>query len=325
MLVFRPKAMDPTPRLFDWNDVDKDAYCRLQQAAYAEIFAKNRIAIDRLNRSFLDWKYSPPAGRARIAVVMHEDEMVASNAMFPLRVVHGAQDERAWQSCDTATSPAARGKGYFKKCIMLLRDSLERGETFFGYPNENSKKGFEGIGWNVAAEIPFRARPVMWGASVGADIVQVGEFGPSQDDFARAFAASEAPMIERSAAYLNWRYVRHPFYRYERYHCVKDGRVHGLLVLNRAVVREKQVMIVMEFLASDSRAAKAMIARAQQSARAAKCSVLLAIGNRPVPTLMRVPKWLLPKQQLLMGQKIGPPHGPLGEPWLVQAGDWDVF
>ena len=27
-----------------------------------------------------------------------------------------------------------------------LRDSLERGETFFGYPNENSKKGFEGIG-----------------------------------------------------------------------------------------------------------------------------------------------------------------------------------
>lgn len=317
--------MDPGPRIYDWNDVDKDAYCRVQQTAFAEIYAKNAIPIERLDRAFLEWKYAPPEGRARIALVTHGDELVASNAMFPLRVVHGTRQERVWQSCDTATTPAARGKGYFKKCVTALRDSLERGETFFGYPNENSKKGFEGIGWNVAAEIPFRARPVLWGASVGVDIVQVADFGASQDDFARAFAAVEAPMIERSAAYLNWRYTRHPFYRYEKYHCVHDGRIRGLLVLNHAIVREKQVMVVMEFLASDARAAKAMLARAVQSARASKCSVLLAIGNRPVPTLMRLPKMLVPKQQLLMGQKIGPPHGPMGEPWLVQAGDWDVF
>lgn len=317
--------MENGPRLYDWNDVDKDAYCRVQQTAFAEIFAKNAIPIERLNRAFLDWKYSPPEGRARIALVMHGDELVASNAMFPLRVVHGAKHERVWQSCDTATTPAARGKGYFKKCITALRDSLDRGETFFGYPNENSRKGFEGIGWTVAAEIPFRARPVWWGASVGDDIVRVEEFGPSQDEFARAFAASEAAMIERSAAYLNWRYVRHPFFAYERYQCVTDGRIRGLLILNRAVVREKKVMVVMEYLATDARAANSMLARSLQSARAAKCSLLLAIGNRPVPTLMRVPKMLLPKQQLLMGQTIGPPHGPMSEPWLVQTGDWDVF
>jgi hypothetical protein len=258
-------------------------------------------------------------------VVAHEDEMVASNAMFPLRVVHGAHYERAWQSCDTATSPAARGKGYFKKCITALRDSIERGETFFGYPNENSKKGFEGIGWNVAAEIPLRARPVWWGARVGADIVPVAEFGPSADEFARTLAANEATMIERSAAYLNWRYAQHPFYRYERYHCVRDGRITGLLVLNHALVRARKVTVVMEFLSTEAHAARALRARAVQSAHDGGCALLLALGNRPVPSLWTVPKALSPKQQLLMGQKIGPPHGPLAEPWLVQAGDWDVF
>ncbi|MDZ4772896.1 MAG: GNAT family N-acetyltransferase [Planctomycetota bacterium] len=317
--------MDPSPRLLPWDEIDRDAYCRLQQSAFAEIFAKNGVPIERLNRAFLEWKYAPPAGRARVAVVMHGDEMVASNAMFPLRVVHGDEQASAWQSCDTATSPAARGKGYFKKCITTLRDSLSAGETFFGYPNENSKKGFEGIGWNVAAEVPFRARPIWWGAKVGPEIATVQTFDARQDDLAKHLAVGADAMIERSAAYLNWRYVRHPFFAYERYQCVHDGRVTGLLVLNQAVVRGKRVMVVMEFLAIDVRWARSMAARALRSARDGDCSMMIAIGNRPVPGLWRVPKALAPKQQLLMGQKIGPPHGALTEPWLVQAGDWDVF
>jgi hypothetical protein len=317
--------MNSEPRLFDWNDIDKGAYCRLQQSAFAEIFARNAIPIERLNRAFLDWKYSGPAGPARIAIVMHGDEMVASNAMFQLALVRGSQRTRGWQSCDTATSPAARGKGYFKKCITALRDGIASGELFFGYPNENSKKGFEGIGWNVEAEIPLRARPVWWGARVGSEVVPVEQFGATQDEFARTFPAHETLMIERSAAYLNWRYVQHPLVQYERYHCVRDGRVTGLLVLNRSGVRRKKVMVVMEFLAADEASTRALRARAVESAHAGRCSLMLALANQPVPGLWSVPRFLAPKQQLLMGQTIGPPHAPLAATWLVQTGDWDVF
>ncbi len=317
--------MDSAPRLFDWESIDQDAYCRLQQNAFAALFAKHAIPIERLDARFFAWKYAPPAGKGRIAAVLHGDEMVASNAMFPLDLVTGTKRERAWQSCDTGTSPAARGKGCFKACIGALRDSLQSGERFFGYPNATSRRGCEGIGWTLTSRIPVRVRPVLWDRRVDVDIVPVREFNAAQDEFARRLASREATMIERSAAYMNWRYVRNPLYAYERFHCIQDGAVTGLLVVNRVSVDRRKVLVVMEFLTTDRRATQPLLAAAVHAAKAGGASAIVAIGNRRIPTTARVPSFLLPKQQVLMGQRIGPPHGPMSEPWLVQAGDWDVF
>lgn len=317
--------MENEPRLFDWESIDQKAYCRLQQNAFAAIFARHAIPIERLDARFFAWKYAPPAGKGRITVVFHGDEMVASNAMFPLGLVTASTRERAWQSCDTGTSPAARGKGYFKACIGALRDSIPRGERFFGYPNATSRRGCEGIGWTLTSAIPVRMRPVWWDARVGPEIVPVREFGAEQDDFALRLASREPTQIERSAAYLNWRYARNPLYAYECFHCMHDGKVTGLLVTNRVTVDRRKMLVVMEFLAVDERATKPMLHAAVHAAHAGGAAWIVAIGNRRIPTTLSVPSLLLPKQQVLMGQKIGPPHAPMNEPWLVQAGDWDVF
>lgn len=317
--------MEPRLQLFDFADLDQAAYCRLQQRAFAEIFARHAIPIARLDTRFFTWKYAPPAGRGRIAVMFHGEEMVASNAMFPLDLATGMHRSRGWQSCDTGTSPAARGKGYFKACIGALRDSLARGERFFGYPNAHSRRGCEAIGWGVLSEIPVRVRPVWRDAHVGAEIVAVDEFGAGQDAFARELEQHEPTMIERSAAYMNWRYVRHPLYDYARHHCVHEGRVTGCLVTNAMTVNGRRHVIVMEFLVVDERATRPLLSQAIHSARTAGASTILSIGNRAIPTSIRVPGFLLPKRQVLMGQEIGPPNTPLDEPWLVQAGDWDVF
>jgi hypothetical protein len=317
--------MDNAPRLFDWDQIDQSAYCRLQQQAFAAIFARHAIPIERLDAAFFAWKYASPAGKGRIAVVFHGDEMVASNAMFALTVVTGSKRERAWQSCDTGTTPAARGKGYFKANIGALRDSIASGERFFGYPNAHSRRGCEGIGWSLTSEIPVRMRPVWRDPRVGPEIATVREFGPSQDAFAKSLASREPTMIERSAAYLNWRYVRNPLFDYECFQCTHDGAVTGLLVTNNATVGKRKVLVVMEMLAVDERATKPMLAAAVHAAKSGGSSMLVAIGNRKIPTTIRVPNLLLPKSQVLMGQRVGPPHAPMNEPWLVQAGDWDVF
>ncbi|MBL8859844.1 MAG: GNAT family N-acetyltransferase [Planctomycetes bacterium] len=317
--------MESHMRVLGFDELDQEAYCRLQQQAFTAIFVKNAIPLERLNRAFFTWKFAPPAGAARVAVVMHGNEMVATNAMFPLQLVHGEGRERGWQSCDTATSPAARGKGYFKQCIAALRETIPAGETFFGYPNQDSKRGLESVGWNLNSEIPFRMRPVWWGAQVGREVEPITEFGAAQDEFARKLSRNGPLMIERSAAYLNWRYVRNPLYEYGRFYCVIDGAIAGLLVVNRVVVRKRPILVVMEFLTLDERAVKPLLAQAVHTARSSRCSMLAAIGNRKLPTLVRIPATFLPKRQILMGQRVGPPHGPMTEPWLVQAGDWDVF
>src|SRR5262245_24947843 len=40
------------------------------------------------------------------------------------------------------------GKGLFLKCLEALRSTLSEGDHFFGFPNQNSKRGFEKFGWN---------------------------------------------------------------------------------------------------------------------------------------------------------------------------------
>ena len=72
--------------LLQADDLDYAAFVELQKAAFSEIFRQARISDDFLSSGYFRWKYRPPAGPARIAVVYHGDRLVAANAMFPQNV-----------------------------------------------------------------------------------------------------------------------------------------------------------------------------------------------------------------------------------------------
>ena len=137
----------PDPKLLDALELDYDSYVYHQKECYREILDRTRVSDDYMTADHYRWQYHPPVGSAKIAAVFDGGEVVASNAMFPVLIRDGSTIVKGWQSLDTATRPSHRGKGYFVACLRVLIGALGQNEIFFGFPNENSVKGFLKVGW----------------------------------------------------------------------------------------------------------------------------------------------------------------------------------
>ena len=324
----KPASKDEVrARVLSLAELDWQAYADLQQRVFGEVLDTNGLPRTRLTPDVFRWKYAPPAGEGRVAVVEMAGRLIACNAMFPLDLRSGDELRRGWQSCDTATSPEARGRGCFRECLRALAADLEVGEIFFGYPNNNSSHGFAASGCDVVAEIPLRVRPVVIGAATQESMVSIARFGAEQDAFAERLCKRGQTALERSASYLNWRYVDHPFQAYQGLHFVTQGEVRGLLVLQRSVMRGHALMVVAEFLALDAQTARVMARHARHLARAQGCRALLALTSERIPGLLRMPRLFMSKPHQLMQKVIGGTGGgstPMAR-WMVQTGDWDVF
>ncbi|MFZ0679313.1 GNAT family N-acetyltransferase, partial [Candidatus Binatus sp.] len=187
------------------STVDLDELGRLQRESFLGVADPDQLAGVQ-TPEYYRWKYTQAGGEARIAQIRNDNgELVAMNSAFPVTLTNGDKTTRGWQSCDTATHPSARGRGYFLKCLNALKETFDEGEVFFGYPNANSAHGFTKFGWQRISTLqifagiipPFSALP---------KIRRIDRFGPEQDDLAARLAAPGRIMIQRSAAYMNDRY-----------------------------------------------------------------------------------------------------------------------
>ncbi len=96
----------------DADALDFDAIVRLQREAFKDV-AGGELLESSQTADYYRWKYSGPAGNAKIALVTDGGNLVAMNSMFSEYLVCQKGRIKAWQSCDTATHPSARGRGYF--------------------------------------------------------------------------------------------------------------------------------------------------------------------------------------------------------------------
>jgi hypothetical protein len=314
------------------EQLDFAALVALEHAAFAEIIARTGTG-DQFTEPYYRWKYNPPEGGARIALLHENGELLAANSMYPLRVCAGDGAVRAWQSCDTATHPKGRGRGYFLRCLAALREHLAPGEIFFGFPNKNSTPGFIKFGWVHGADVRTLVRIWPgWHLQRAKRVEPIKVFGPEQDAFAAALGGRGGPLLDRRAAYMNWRYFQHPLNRYECFAWRESGRQLGLLVMRRVELFGRVIAVAMELLALESRVEGALLAAAAAWARGQGIAYAMVLNNTTLPArallggYAPVPMWMLPKRQVLMGAANGAEAERIWRlDWRVQIGDWDGF
>lgn len=320
-------------RVLTPDQLDFAAFVELQKAAFAEVIGSSGAG-SLLSEPYYRWKYGPPEGMARIALVYEDGALVAANSMYPLRARSAAGWIRAWQSCDTATHPKGRGRGHFMRCLNALREHVGADEVFFGFPNKNSTPGFVKFGWAERGDVNTFVR-VLPGRSPERrrGFERVGEFGAEQDEFATRLAqVPNSALLDRSARYMNWRYFAHPLHRYEAFALEGHGRRAGVLVMRRVELFGRVFAVAMETLALDASSERRLLSAAAGWAWQARIPLTMVLNNTTsvwralTCGYAKAPTRMLPKRQVLMGAAHGPGADLVWrQTWAVQIGDWDGF
>jgi len=322
----------PEVKVVGPEELDFKALVQLQRDAFADLIARTGVGylFDEANYR---WKYRPPAGGARIALVVDAGEIVAANAMYPLQIRRGTTTVSGWQSCDTATHPKARGKGYFMKCLDALRATLGSETIFFGFPNRNSMPGFLKFGWRHHSDLRTRVR-ILPGRRMSSfpHVERIAAFGAAHQEIVPSDGDGRGALVDRSAAYLDWRYLRHPLHQYESFAWTEGGRPAGLAVLRVVTLNGRRIAVVMELLARTPETERGLLRFAAAWARDKEVRTALVLNNTTGALrglrcgYLPVPTWALPKRQVLMGAASGPTAERIWQgPWSVQIGDWDGF
>lgn len=319
--------------VMDSHDLDYETYSNLHKEAFSELLSRLRYDDAFMTPQYYQWKYHPPAGSAKIAVVLEDGKMVATNGMFPLHIRYGDFSIRGWQSCDTATLPSSRGKGYYVRCLRALEKEVRPNEIFFGFPNRNSLPGFAKAGCQERGVITTWVNPFPCkGKWVSVNITQVMRFDYRQDLLAEQFTQLGGPMLDRGSAYMNWRYHDHPIYKYTSFVYQKDGNWQGFAVARRVEAMGREAALIMELWGLFPEVLRSLLghmvgwAKGQSLKMVAILDNSLAPGNALRAGFFPIPSRFLPKRLVLMGYaKGGEAETIMKKKWRVQAGDWDTF
>ena len=276
-------------------------------------------------------KYNAPAGNAKIVVIRDQGKLLAVNAMVPETLRHELGTLLGWQSCDTATHPDARGRGLFRTCVTALREQLTNGEVFFGYPNANSMPGFASFGWVARGMLDAYMAPLR-PFSVAKEIQQISRFDDRFDEFAIQMIIPGSICIERSAAYLNWRYFSFADSPYSAFTYSINSILEGFVVVRTLPLQAGDACIILEIFGTSSDIEGALLRAAiRWGADHGAWPALLfsnCWGERTWLRhgFVRLPRRVSPRQLALMGTGIGDAgRKALELIWLAHIGDWDVF
>lgn len=306
-------------RIITSDRLDVEAHAALQQRVFGHVLEENDIPLERLGPDVFAHKLAPPAGRARLAIVERGGEILSSCSAFPVELARADERARGWHLCDAVSAPEARGQGLFGRVLTTLRDGLPEADWRFAFPNGQSRPAFERRDFTHVVTVPLWFRPVM-GKTAGSPHVQpLDAFGPEHDALAERLVDHRWSAV-RSAAYLTWRYLEHPWFDYQCFELRRDGSLDGLLVLNRMEARGRVSLWVMELLATDPAGVRELAKTARWVGFDQECDVVLSMANTKLPGAVRMPPCFLPKKHLLTVYGREQP----GE-WLVQTGDWDTF
>lgn len=312
-------------RIVSSSALDTDAHAALQQRVFGEILEDNDIPLDRLGPEVFRWKLAPPSEEARLAIIERDGVLLSSCTAFPVALGTGAERRRGWHLCDAVTAPEARGRGLFRRVLNTLREALPADDWLFAFPNGQSRPAFEREGFFTVERIPLWFRPVIGRVSDEPTVAPVHRFGLEHDGLAERLTADRGLTAVRSAAYLDWRYNRHPFFEYQCLQLQGAEGPEGLLVVNRMKARGRVSMWVMELMAMNRASERTLAKKARFLAYDQKCDVLLSMSKGRLPGAVRLPACFLPKQHVLMVRSGGPGESkPIGR-WDVYTGDWDTF
>jgi hypothetical protein len=164
--------------------------------------------------AWYSWKHEKnPFGPSAAFVAMHNSKVMGVRFFMRWHFERNGQIFRAIRPVDTATHPAARGKGVFKSLTLEGINLLKNDFDFvFNTPNSNSYPGYLKMGWQKLKScrlVYYMTLPVN---KIEIERVQYPENVCSNN--------SEVLHTQLTPAYLSWRYTRNNIYyfRLKQYH-----------------------------------------------------------------------------------------------------------
>jgi GNAT superfamily N-acetyltransferase len=252
-----------------------------------------------------EWLYRRnPAGIARVWVACGADEgqIIGVSAAFPRRAYWRGQEVRGYVLGDFCIHPDYRslGPALALQRITLEELSKERASFVFDFPSTSmlaiyKRLRIEPQESSIRFARPLRAdrqiqrripnkiagRTLAAAANVALRLREVGlsrssvwtiteQTGPCGEEFtlaSRQWAPRMGNCADRSADYLNWRFVQHPQRRYQLLTARRSGRLCGYLIYHWA----DEDATVVDLLGEDDETCKALLFETIANMR--RCSV----------------------------------------------------
>mgnify|MGYP001237534433 CR=1 FL=1 len=317
------------------DSLDLDEYTSLQRKSYSELLTSRNVNNEFINNNYYTWKYHPPSGNAKIAIIKDKEAIVAANAMIPYNISGNKYNLKGWQSCDTATLPRYRGRGFFQKCIHALKESINENEIFFGFPNNNSISGFKKIGWIENSIITTWINPyLIFRKKHNDQIIEIKTFDIRFDDFFSQYKQKNLILLEKNSSYLNWRYCDNKNHTYTIFALIKNNSLKGFSVVRKANVLSNTICLIMELFSENNKYESDLLHQITWWAKKQNLKHAVLLDNQ-IPFMQQLsngyfPVWhrILPKRQVFMGCVIGNNSiykNLMSCNWKIQTGDWDAF
>ncbi len=313
------------------EELELGEYTDLQKHAFAEIFQKWNVSMDFLKPSFFEWKYSPPAGKGKIALAVERGKMITCIATFPLNIDYKDVRVTAWQMCDGATLPSERRKGLFRRCYQALLDDLKTDDILFGFPNDNSWPRFSSFGMREHNRLKVSIRPTI-PVKASPPIEHDDFYFESEDyeSFQDMLWKDAGPHLERGGEYMNWRYLQHPSNDYTILMERDGGGVCGLAIVRKTEILGRSITLIMELFSTSRPVLSRLMRRINRWANGQKTRWIVDSNN--ICTFMeclkrgffRIPEFFMHKKIIVVGK--GPKvERVLSQKWHNNLGDWDGF
>ena len=249
---------------------------------YRLCFERNGTKRDIKN---LQWLHQQNLAKVNtIYYAMNESKVAAIYTAMPVVFNINGEKKIALQSIDTLTDLEHRGKGLFPKlAAKLYDDAVENGfELVYGFPNENSAPGFfKKLKWSSFGEAPFLLKPMKItyfikkflkkskitntqteehfytlpeSIDLGKNIVikPLDFFNDDYHQIWQSVSKSIGVAVDRSAAYMNWRYVEKPGEVYSKCGIYIDGVLKGMIVFTIKNKHNGRIGYIMELIYDES-------------------------------------------------------------------------
>ena len=245
---------------------------------YRICFEKNGTPRDIKN---LQWLHQKNLAKTNmIYYAMYNNNVAAIYTAMPVLFRINGGIYKALQSIDTITDISHRGKGLFPKLASkLYTDASENNfELVYGFPNENSAPGFfKKLNWLAYGEAPFMMKPFnisyfikkalnrnkikdfnsnsiniimppLKAIGKNKTLKQIHHFNESYDLIWQKTAANIGVSVDRTAAYMNWRYIDKPDEVYYNYGLYIDGKLEGVVVFTVKIKHGGTIGYIMELI-----------------------------------------------------------------------------
>lgn len=231
-------------RPFDFEK-DWSQFCRLYHAVYGR----------QVDQAYVNWKFlENPAGEAFGYGAWDGENLVGFVSLTPYRFCIQGEEHTASQGADTMVLKDYRGQGLFTKLTQRLLEEMNRRGWLWRYsaPGPMSYPGYVSkLGHRQVTELPYLVK--LRSIRILKSLLRIGGKARETAGFRMAYHSYRVRMLRefderfdqlwertkkdhklsvvKSSAHLNWRFARHPFYRYQTLTVEDDGRLKGFAVI----------------------------------------------------------------------------------------------